>query len=145
MSTGDISIHQEYIATGEKYKKETQGSANDEIRYYLSGVEFVNGKPESYPFGDGRLMWEEDDNGVWKGGPQYRITDHLGNSMVFFDDKNDDGSLTTELDIANNTDGTLTADDLEVVQRLWYYPFGMHLQGIGQLDVDPSQRYRFNG
>ena len=52
--------------------------------------------------------------------------------MVFFEDKNDDGLLITELQ-------TLNPDSLDVKQRLWYYPFGMHLEGIGQDSTAPAQ------
>jgi RHS repeat-associated protein len=58
--------------------------------------------------------------------------------MVFFEDKNDDGLLITELQ-------TLNPDSLDVKQRLWYYPFGMHLEGIGQDSTAPAQAYRYNG
>ncbi|WP_367393183.1 RHS repeat-associated core domain-containing protein [Lewinella sp. LCG006] len=34
---------------------------------------------------------------------------------------------------------------MDVKQRLWYYPFGMHMEGIGQTMATPAQAYRYNG
>ncbi|MEO0727073.1 MAG: hypothetical protein AAFZ63_21180, partial [Bacteroidota bacterium] len=75
-------------------------------------------------FGDGRIVWELKDDTL-QAWPQYRITDHLGNSMVFFDDKDENGLVISE-------EQTTNPDSLEVKQRLWYYPFGMQMEGIGQ-------------
>jgi RHS repeat-associated protein len=70
--------------------------------------------------------------------PQYRLTDHLGNTVVLFDDKDEDGLIKTELD-------TNDPAELEVKQRLWYYPFGMQMEGIVDEDTDPRHAYRYNG
>ncbi len=60
---------------------------------------------------------------------------------VLFDDKDDDGLLVTELD-------TQDPELLEVVQRNWYYPFGMQMGGLGA-DIlarpVPGQMHRYNG
>jgi len=61
----------------------------------------------------------------------------LGNTVVFFEDKNLDGCITTEAD----TSGLA----LEILQRLWYYPFGMAMEGISTWDTEPGQWYRYNG
>ncbi|MEZ4983520.1 MAG: RHS repeat-associated core domain-containing protein [Saprospiraceae bacterium] len=131
------------VSTGEKYKKEYPTAEGIKIRYYLGGVEWEDGLPVQYHFGDGRVMWELPLGEApamenLKAHLQYRITDHLGNTMVVFEDKNNDGLLLTE-------ESTDNPDALEVIQRLWYYPFGMHLEGIGQQLATPAQDYRYNG
>lgn len=133
------TAQQDYVLTGQKYRKITEDltTGEESTRYYLSGVEWVDSIPQTYFFGDGRLAWEMD-NDTLVGWTQYRITDHLGNSMVFFDDKDENGILITE-ETANPT------GPLEVKQRLWYYPFGMQMEGIGQQNADPAQAYRYNG
>lgn len=57
--------------------------------------------------------------------------------MVFFEDKDEDGLLVTEL--------AIDSVGLEAKQRLWYYPFGMHMEGIGQTITKPNSDYRYNG
>ena len=57
--------------------------------------------------------------------------------MVFFEDKNLDGCITTEAD----TSGLA----VEVLQRLWYYPFGMAMEGLSTWETEPGQAYRYNG
>jgi RHS repeat-associated protein len=57
---------------------------------------------------------------------------------VFFEDKNNNGCITTE-------DQATSQADLEIVQRLLYYPFGMALEGLGAWSAQPWQQYRYNG
>jgi RHS repeat-associated protein len=59
-------------------------------------------------------------------------------SSVYFHDKNNDGCITTEAD-------TNDPDSLEVIQRFWYYPFGMAMQGLRDWATEPGQWYRYNG
>ncbi len=96
-------------------------------------MEFKDGVLEAYNFGDGRVVWE---NSVPKF--QYRLADHLGNTVVFFEDKNADGCIKTE-------EQATSPADLEIVQRLLYYPFGMALEGLGAWSAQPWQQYRYNG
>ncbi len=58
--------------------------------------------------------------------------------MVFFDDKDEDGQIMTELQ-------TDDPEELEVRQRLWYYPFGMQMDGIVADTTEPRHAYRYNG
>lgn len=58
----------------------------EETRHYLGGMEFKNGAPEAYNFSDGRIVYEQGQ--VPR--PQFRLADHLGNTVVFFEDKNQD-------------------------------------------------------
>ena len=81
-------------------------------RDYLGGFEFLDGKLESFQFGDGRVVFEE-------GSPtesrfQYIIKDHLGNTAVLFEDKNQDGKVVPNV-VPNNPEN-------EVLQRNYYYP-----------------------
>jgi len=125
----------EYVFGGGKYSAQliTGNPAIDETRHYLGGMEFKDGVLEAYNFGDGRVVWE---NGVPKF--QYRLADHLGNTTVFFEDKNNNGCITTEEEATSPA-------DLEIVQRLLYYPFGMALEGLGAWSAQPWQQYRYNG
>ncbi len=125
----------EYVFGGGKYSAQliTGNPAIDETRHYLGGMEFKDGVLEAYNFGDGRVVWE---NGVPKF--QYRLADHLGNTVVFFEDKNNNGCITTEEEATSPA-------DLEIVQRLLYYPFGMALEGLGAWSAQPWQQYRYNG
>ncbi|TXB59448.1 RHS repeat domain-containing protein [Phaeodactylibacter luteus] len=64
------------------------------------------------------------------------LTDHLGNTTVLFRDADEDGQIAAE------GSGPAAA---EVMQRLWYYPFGLQLQGIGRDESAPAHLYRYNG
>jgi len=107
----------------------------DETRHYLGGMEFKDGVLEAYNFGDGRVVFH---NSVPTLRFQYRLHDHLGNTVVFFEDKNNNGCITTEEEATSPA-------DLEIVQRLLYYPFGMALEGLGAWGAQPWQQYRYNG
>jgi len=68
---------------------------------------------------------------------QYQITDHLGNLAVLFSDANNDGHITSESKASD-------PDEIEVLQRHFYYPFGMDMDGTW-LRVKPYEdRYRYN-
>ncbi len=93
----------------------------------------MDGKPENYNFGDGRIVYSDS----VPPRPQFRLTDHLGNTVVFFEDKNLNGCITTEAD----TSGLA----VEVLQRLWYYPFGLQMENLSTWETAPGQAYRYNG
>jgi RHS repeat-associated protein len=128
------TAEQEYVSSGTKYKR----ADDNETRLYLGGSEWVDDAPENFSFGDGRIVWEAQEDGTVDMWPQYRLTDHLGNTVVLFDDKDEDGIIQTELTTNN-------PEELEVKQRLWYYPFGMQMDGIVDEDTDPRHAYRYNG
>jgi RHS repeat-associated protein len=68
---------------------------------------------------------------------QYQITGHLGNLAVLFSDANNDGHITSESEASD-------PDEIEVLQRQFYYPFGMDMDGTW-LRVKPYEdRYRYN-
>jgi RHS repeat-associated protein len=126
--------HFAYVYGGGKYEARIEAdTALSETRHYLGGIEFVDGKPENYNFGDGRIVYSDS----VPPRPQFRLHDHLGNTVVFFEDKNLDGCITTEADTSG-----LAA---EVLQRLWYYPFGMNMENLSTWETEPGQGYRYNG
>ncbi|MFZ2897044.1 MAG: RHS repeat-associated core domain-containing protein, partial [Saprospiraceae bacterium] len=69
---------------------------------------------------------------------QYRIADHLGNTVVFFEDRDGDTKIKTE-------PMTSDPDSLEVLQRNYYYPFGMEMEGPWQAATAPRADYLYNG
>ena len=116
-----------------------------EDRLYLVGSEFVFDPdagiylPDNYQHEEGRKQYRNDD---YEQDPkphtmQYQITDHLGNLAVLFSDANDDGHVTSENE-------TSDPDEIEVLQRHFYYPFGMDMDGTW-LKVEPYEDlYRYN-
>jgi RHS repeat-associated protein len=126
------SIRYAYTYGGHKFLKETElEEGDDETRLYLGGAEFVNGQPESYYHGEGRVALTDSVPRF-----QYKLTDHLGNTMVLFEDKDGDGIITTESNPAEN----------EVLQRNFYYAFGLPMQGPwNHTPTDPDMPYLYNG
>jgi len=132
MSEG--TIKHEYTFSGEKIKKEVSGD-NQHTRVYLGGIEFVDGKVESYSHGDGRVTFDENNAFHF----QYKITDHLGNTVVLFEDTDEDGIINSE----TNTSGGQTS---EVLQRNLYYPFGLAMEGVVGINATtPAMNYLYNG
>ena len=77
---------------------------------------------------------------------EYVITDHLGNNVVLFVDDNNDGEITDETEASENK-------LCEVLQRNFYYSFGMNQAGwtepnvVGQipsLALNPENKYFYN-
>jgi RHS repeat-associated protein len=131
----DGAIRYAYTFGGHKFLKETElEGETPETRLYLGGAEFVNGQPESYYHGEGRVALTGD-----KPQFQYKLTDHLGNTMVLFEDKDGDGIITTE---------SMSSDpaEVEVLQRNFYYAFGLPMQGPwNHTPTDPAMPYLYNG
>ncbi|MFZ2898675.1 MAG: RHS repeat-associated core domain-containing protein, partial [Saprospiraceae bacterium] len=102
-------------------------------RIYLGGAEFVNDTLELYHHAEGRVVWRDTTPAF-----QYRIADHLGNTVVFFEDRDGDTKIKTE-------PMTSDPDSLEVLQRNYYYPFGMEMEGPWQAVTAPRADYLYNG
>ena len=88
---------------------------NIEQKDYLGGMEFVNEALSHISHGDGRIVFDE--TGLRY---QWTIADHLGNTVVLFEDINSDGIIedeTSENEIP-----------LEVLQRNSYYAFGLEYE-----------------
>ena len=122
----DVNHALTYLSSGSLYRRVGDGE-----RTYIGALEIKDGEAEVYTFGDGRV--------VLKGGAtkfQYKIADHLGNTVVLFEDRNEDGRITS--DFAN-------PGASEVLQRELYYSFGLELRGTAPLAPSPSQRNLYNG
>ncbi len=122
----------EYTFGGEKIRK-LQTSPVARERIYLGGAEFVNDTLELYHHAEGRVVWRDTTPAF-----QYRIADHLGNTVVFFEDRDGDTKIKTE-------PMTSDPDSLEVLQRNYYYPFGMEMEGPWQAATAPRADYLYNG
>jgi YD repeat-containing protein len=122
----------EYTYGGQKIRRNLTGD-EEEDRVYLAGAEFKDGALEAFYHPEGRVVFEEDTLHY-----QYKIADHLGNTAVLFEDKDEDGLILTE---SSTSDSSL----LEVLQRHYYYPFGMAMEGGWQDVAFPGNRYRYNG
>ncbi|MBK6904428.1 MAG: RHS repeat-associated core domain-containing protein [Saprospirales bacterium] len=124
------NIWLDYTFGGQKIRKELSGG---EERFYLGGLEVVDGEFEAFYHPEGRAVWRNDTLRF-----QYKLTDHLGNTVVFFEDKD----LNTEILTEEMTGDTLL---LEVLQRNYYYPFGMEMEGLWDSQTGPGMRYLYNG
>ncbi len=112
--------------------------ANDTTRYYLHNLLVEDDKIRSYQFPNGRVTFPAATEGDPDPRPrfQYTLKDHLGNTVVLFEDRDGDGFINSSL-----------ADPAtaEVLQRELYYPFGLPLRGTTPLWPNPSQDYLYNG
>jgi RHS repeat-associated protein len=114
-------------------------------RIYLRNLELElheeEYRPVAYNHADGRLFFSHQSNGFNDPlGAQYQfhITDHLGNIMVQFEDRDYDGELGED-------DGLPSSD---ILVRNHYYSFGM-LQDNTWQGISPGGRaqlrYKYNG
>ena len=69
---------------------------------------------------------------------EYHLTDHLGNIVVYFSDVDDDGEIATE------EQTSASGEAAEVLQRNYYYPFGLRVDApVFQSSGDPVNRYLY--
>ncbi|WP_353483870.1 DUF6443 domain-containing protein [Haliscomenobacter sp.] len=120
-----------YDASGSKLKKATSGGATGEnyTLYYLGGIEYRDGLPESISHSEGRVYnTSSTTTASWR--YEYAIRDHLGNMRLMFAD----------------LDGNGVVGSTEVLQENHYYPFGMNMEGpwLNNLATKDS-RYQYNG
>jgi len=86
----------------------------------------VDGYLESYHFPDGRIIYKGKGKDLQIDYYEFKITDHLGDLAVTFREA-DDGQL-------------------EVLQRHYYYPFGMNFRLQSPVMNTPTEnRYQYNG
>ena len=92
-----------------------------------------DGQAEAYYHSEGRVLLAD-------GTPrfQYQISDHLGNLAVFFEDKAQDGIILTEATASDPT-------KVEVLQRHFYYPFGLNFEGHWVAQDEAENKYQYNG
>jgi RHS repeat-associated protein len=122
----------DYTFSGEKVKKQLEGTES-ETRLYMGGAELKDGQAEAYYHSEGRVLLAD-------GTPrfQYQIGDHLGNLAVFFEDKDQDGIILTEATASDPT-------KVEVLQRHFYYPFGLNFEGHWEAQDEAENKYQYNG
>ena len=141
----DGTMKFDYTYTGEKIKVERTGP-DGEQRLYLAGAEYVFDTETStwvldnYQFEEGRKQYITDE---YPQDPkpaviQYQITDHLGNLAVLFSDANGDGHISSETEAVEN------GEDPEIIQRMYYYPFGLPMQGNWTNTTEYQDRYTYN-
>lgn len=126
---GVTSMSFHYTFGAEKTKK-----VGEEERIYLGGMEYKDGEAEAFYNSEGRVLLEDLNAPKF----QYKIADHLGDLMVFFEDKDGNGDILTESETSNT-------DSLEVFQRHLYYPFGLNFEGVWDYDFEPNNNYQYNG
>ena len=90
---------------------------------YVDGIEYIDNTLQSIYHEEGRYV---KDGSSWY--HEYVIQDHLGNSRVFFADKNGNGTIAMT----------------EVTQELHYYPFGMKMDGTWLSSSLAKNKYRYN-
>ncbi len=122
----------------------TDADGASEERVYFGGFELVDGSLELYQHGEGRVVFSTDGMQHY----QYRIADHLGNTAVYFEDLNGDGLITSDAAAG-------APSEVEVLQRSYYYPFGLPMRSLWDFSADPTapwptqttptQRYLYNG
>lgn len=114
-----------YTYSGEKFR-EIRYDGDTTIRTYIGAMQYVNDTLESVHHADGRLLMIQGDTIPHY---QYKVSDHLGNTVAFFEDFNGDGFL----------------DSTEVLLKKLYYPFGMELEGVMPDTTAPNFIHLYNG
>ena len=97
------TIKHTYDGSGAKLKTELEGGITTTY-----GGPFVaeEGKITSMQFADGRIAFDWGESGIKDIHYQYKIQDHLGNTVVYFEDADEDGEIA----------------EAEVLLRELYYP-----------------------
>lgn len=122
-----------YDASSAKLKKTTSGGATGEnyTQYYLGGIEYRDGLPESIYHSEGRVYnTSSTSTPAWR--YEYAIRDHLGNTRLMFADQ------------GTTPDGVISSS--EILQENHYYPFGMNMEGPWLNNVATrDSKYMYNG
>lgn len=117
--TTHYSLGGSKIMTVNQYTDPPTGQPTVLTRVYFMGMELEyegvgnfssTFTPKAYHFGDGRLLFDGNDTRK-----QYHLHDHLGNVVVVFEDKDNDGFIE-ETDNPNTN---------EIPHRYHYHSFGM--------------------
>ena len=109
-----------YRADGMKLSKAIVGSGSDYTKEYCEGIEYNNGQLEAIYFSEGRAT---PDGASFQ--YEYTLTDHLGNARVNFADIDNDGTA-------------------EILQENHYYPFGLVIENLSQVNSGSENEYKFN-
>jgi|GEM_PF-7073025 len=100
------------------------------LKSYMSGIEYkgtsnADSQFDGYYHSDG-IIRPNDDGGY---DFQYYIKDHLGNSVILFEDKDKTGFLIPS----------------DVIQENDYYPFGAKMSDAGTDEVSTDNQFQYNG
>ncbi len=115
-----------YTSTGLKLKAIFQNIDLTTITRDYSGAFVYNeGELDFFSSTEGRVVPNGSEFNY-----EYHYKDHLGNLRLAYSDLNGDG----EIDVAS-----------EVLQESHYYPYGMELKGLGDVQIGPEHQYKFNG
>ena len=116
-----------YDASGGKQRTQL---GSDEVRTYAGPGVAIDGSLKYIQHDDGRFVFGQEALSSTGIGFQYKIQDHLGNTVVLFEDQNEDGEISEE----------------EVLQRELYYPFGLPLDNYCPMSSpSPAQPFLYNG
>jgi RHS repeat-associated protein len=135
-----------YTHSREKLRVCQQEGQNDVCRLYLGNLELEwdpiteTYKPKAWHHPEGKMMLHAEPQSNIKDRIRlhYYLRDHLGNTVVAFDDRNYDGAIS---DVEEGTQS-------EVIGRYHYYAFGMqwnHAWVGSDIGGYWQQRYRYNG
>jgi len=126
---GNKTITIIYDADGIKRKMIVDWGSEDREVIYMGAAEIIDDEIQSYYHSDGRILKDGAGDELY----EYMISDHLGNSRVYFIDLDGDGEIS------------LDPADEEVTQEAHYYPYGMKMDGDWISNQDPQDKYHFNG
>ena len=119
----------DYSFGGARIKK----TSPDHVREYVGGAEYQDNTLELIAIPNGRIVNVEGSKRY-----QYHLSDHLGNTVVVFEDKNEDGIISLEEETEE--------EDREIIQRNYYYSFGLRVDAPHFLNEEsPINQYLYNG
>jgi RHS repeat-associated protein len=117
-----------YNAVGQKLGKlvTVNTPASITVTNYFGGFQYQNNVLQFFPTAEGYV---KNTAGVFSYVFNYK--DHLGNTRVSYQDKNNDGTIT----ITNN----------EILEESNYYPFGLKHNGYNSNNAQLDYKYKYNG
>ncbi len=142
--TGGEQLEWLYTAAGQKVrKKATDASSGTTYKHYIGKVHYAGDALEFIQHAEGRIIptitgYTVDNAPIYSYQYEYALQDHLGNSRVFFADRNNNGTIEV----------STTGGYNEVLQQEHYYPFGMGIRGewkFVQPQVGGVNQYQYNG
>lgn len=125
ISRDEGTLNFSYFADGSTFEKDN----GESIQRYIANFELIDDVLINVYHSEGRFIKNENDFLS-----QYFLKDHLGNTAVVFQDSNNDGIIDETFDENN-----------EVLQRNYYYPFGLEINSLDLAIADPSMNYKYNG
>ena len=132
LDKGSDGITNTYTFGGTRLKKEILENGQSDLTEYIGELEIKDGEEFLYHT-EGRIQLGDIEipNEF-----QYKLSDHLGNTVVMFADLNGDDILNIDPE----------SPGYEVLQRNLYYPFGAPLEfAVDPIGTIPSMDYLYNG